>query len=335
MKKIIAFLFISSLVFVISTTCETKQKKCADGNTKDSTYCHLYGREGTGVFSSFTDLYRACPKGQKCVIVNGIGQCLQKSPLYAIGEACKVHSECQSGNCKEQKCAYLNDGDVCNEDRNCGLSSYCSMDGKCTPLKKAGEECVQDKQCEMKLACGTVDDSNVMKCTAMFSLEKGSRASNEKLCKSGYVTSIGNVYYCADATIDDYNCTITYDKQCKIKIDAGDKTKAEDEYGTCRCHSNGNSFCEPLTNSDTFKAFLATYEEEMKNIDATKVHQVTMRDSWWGSDKLIKAWIDYDQFFDLYQSEQCVKEYYYQQYVSGSSLKIAMITLGMLLLVLA
>ena len=72
----------------------------------------------------------------------------------------------------------------------------------------------------------------------------------------------------------------------------------------------------------------------MKNVEALKVHQVTMRDSWWGSDKLMKAWIDYDKFFDLYQSEQCVKEYYYQQSVSGSSLKVAMITLGMLLLVL-
>ena len=102
MKKIIAFLFISSLAFVTSTSCDTRQKKCADGNTKDSTYCHLYGKEGTGVFSAFTELYRACPKGQKCVNVNGIGQCLQKTPLYAIGEACKVHSECQSGNCKDK-----------------------------------------------------------------------------------------------------------------------------------------------------------------------------------------------------------------------------------------
>ena len=112
MKKIIAFLFLSSVVYVLSTSCDVKQKKCADGNTKNSNFCHLYGKEGTGLFTAFTELYRACPKGEKCVIVSGIGQCIKKAPLIEIGSKCKVHSECQSGNCKDEKCAYLADGEV-------------------------------------------------------------------------------------------------------------------------------------------------------------------------------------------------------------------------------
>ena len=307
-----SFLLLSCLsLFKSEGSCPQKKKECVSS----ATFCHIYGTEGTGKFDTFYDYYRTCSKGEICKIPvsSKIGQCVKRISLISEGQDCNVSSECQSGVCKDSKCVYVADNESCDFDSNCGRESFCDIKTKkCLPLKKETEECELDKECQVGLACGKTT-GNKQTCVKMFSLEAGAQSNNELLCKDGYIVSIGNIYYCAKASLENYECNISETNQCKLTINAGAQTVGKDVYGTCRCNWNGKAYCEPVSNSESWTNFYQAFSKHISEVNKNSIHSSTMRDDWWGVGSIKKAWIDYKEFFNLNEAAPCVKEFYYRQ----------------------
>lgn len=296
-------------LFKSETSCPRKKKECADDK---AAYCHIYGTEGTGTLSEFSEYFRTCPKNENCKIplASKVGQCLKNMFLLSENQTCSVSSECRSGVCKESKCIYVADGEICDFDSNCGRESFCENQ-KCVPLKKEGEDCIFDKECQVGFACGKTN-GNKEKCTKMFSLEPGDQSNNELLCKDGYIHSIGNIYYCAKATLENEKCQMLQTEQCKMTINVGSKGEGLVDYGTCKCNWNGEAYCQPVSSSAVWTNFVDTYSKDISKVNNT-MHYSTMREDWWGVESIIKAWVDYKEYFNLKDADSCVKEFYYRQ----------------------
>lgn len=291
------------------SSCPKKIKECVE----NVAFCHIYGTEGTGTLSQFSEYFRTCPRDEICKVplASKVGQCVKNIKLISENEPCNVSSECMSGVCKNSKCVYVPDGQSCDFDSNCGRESFCGDNKTCVPLKKEGEDCNLDKECQVGLACGKTN-GNKEKCTKMFSLNPGDQSNNELLCKDGYIHSIENVYYCAKASLENEKCEIIESDQCKMTINAGSHGIGLVAYGTCKCNWNGEAYCQPVSNSKVWTDFVETYSSNIAKVNKA-VHYSTMRDDWWGIEKIMKAWVDYKEFFNLKDADSCVKNFYYRQ----------------------
>ena len=167
-------LYILISIFVLfnfsnsTINCPSKVKKCFTDNVQlSNSVCYLPGKDGFGRDSQDTYYYKKCNAGEICSVdpLSGIGQCAKNIIKKKKGESCISMSECESLTCKEGKCTYIEDGDVCNENDNCGLNSFCMEHGAgnyrtCTPLKKEDEECVTDDYCGFNMACGIIKEGS-------------------------------------------------------------------------------------------------------------------------------------------------------------------------------
>ena len=107
--------------------------------------------------------------------------------------------------CNGGKCATL---ETCLEDEDCGPGKFCDSynSQKCYEYVKEGQTCnYSDKRCALGLECNT--DS---KCTKLYSLENGAKASDSSLCKSGVYKYSNNNYICVGIEKTDGNCVTSY-----------------------------------------------------------------------------------------------------------------------------
>lgn len=249
-------------------------------------------------------------------------------------------SECESKICKEGKCTHLLDGDVCNENDNCGLNSFCMEHGAgnyrtCTALKKEGEECGTDDYCGFNMACGTVEDSK-KKCPIMFSLDAGKMCDNNLLCKSGFATKkleTDKTLYCADYKM--LNTTCELGNKCDMTIQFGNDEK-RDYQDECRCKWDGKSLCRLDSSSGQWTNFTKIYDEQIKALtkeETEKIHVVLERGKWWGIPKIQNAYAEYGQYFEIDGTEDCVKSFYLSNsYTKYSFLGLGLVSLFYLLL---
>lgn len=331
MKSYLAFIILLQLISVfVSRSCSGFNKKCIDDTNSDD-LCYLSGKEGTAAGSNFTYYYKACPKGQICQkLTTYTGKCAKIVSLGQFGDECKNSFECESGICLQNKCTYLKEGSVCNEDKNCNKTSFCYSGpgigtSVCKPLAKEGEECSFDNYCAFNLACGTIDNSGKKKCAKMYSLKAGEMSDNADLCEGGYFVSINSVYYCADATITVTNCNFEDANPCPMELDGGALGKLETAFGMCNCKWNGEQVCKPTSNSEQWKNFTKIYKEEVEKMKGEEIHSATMRRYFWGNKKIQDARTIYGDYLSIDGAPDCVVNYYLQQN-SGNVLKYSLIS---------
>lgn len=174
-------------------------------------YCNFYvGSE------EYLNQFFQCSKDQSnrkyCKGVSDgdvIGRCVSLKRFY--GEKCNKDADCQSGKCVDTKCAYLNDGDQCQNDKDCGKNSYCQSDPKlfksfCKPyVNEEGGDCVRYKvKCSPHFYC-----NNNSKCELRGKLADGEKPEDKSLCKSFHTDMQGlcSSEECTDLD-DPFTCTL-------------------------------------------------------------------------------------------------------------------------------
>lgn len=303
--------------------CPIKSKQCAKDKLQLSNLCYLQGREGVGGQDSY--YFNGCSEGEHCVLEpSNIGQCAKKLSQKKEGESCKVMVECESYLCATNNtCSHIPDGQTCNEDANCGYQSFCYYPGEskeergvCMPLKKEGEECAFDNYCEFNYACGIIEiheNETIKNCTKMFSRKAGELSDNNLLCESGLASPNPDnnyTYQCADYKMSSTNCTPGDVSGCTNTISFGDNgSKTETE--ACKCKWDGQGRCNLDSSSEQWQNFIKVYNEEVKKIDPEKIHVAVARQRWWDNANIIKARIDYAEYFEIDGTDDCVKQYYY------------------------
>lgn len=76
-----------------------------------------------------------------------------------LNEGCRFDAECQSDQCTSVLCSTFDGRCVCNDDGDCGASSYCQEelpglgDNDCVAKKANWDSCSRDGQCQSG-ACG-------------------------------------------------------------------------------------------------------------------------------------------------------------------------------------
>ncbi len=323
---VILFQYISEF---LSRSCKGFNKKCID-ETSSTHFCYLAGYEGTDENSNFTYYYGSCPKGQFCQkITTYTGTCAKRLSLGQLGDECKNSFECESGVCLQNKCSYLKEGSVCNEDKNCNKTSFCYSGATgvsvCKPLSKEGEECNFDNYCAFNLACGTIDTSGKKKCAKMYSIKAGEMSDNAELCEGGYFVTLNSKSICADATTTVTNCNFEDENPCPMELDGGALGKLETGFGMCNCKWNGEQVCKPTSNSEQWKNFTKIYKEEVEKMKGEEVHAATMRRYFWGNKKIQDARTIYGDYLNIDGAPDCVVNYYLQQN-SGNLLKLSLIS---------
>lgn len=121
------------------------------------------------------------------------------------GLVCCEDSDCKSGTCTSNVCQGLSSGSSCSSSDQCVSGYYC-LKSLCEKLKTLDSTCTTDDECSIGSAC------NTDKCTALFSVENGKKASNRKLCKSNF----SNNQVCDYIEVYVGSTKLSYPYQCQI-----------------------------------------------------------------------------------------------------------------------
>ena len=102
--------------------------KCASALKLDT--CYLKESVTSNGETTTTYFVESCSKGKTCIKIESdelASKCEKRQFLLKEGKKCEVGSECLSGNCVDNKCAFTQDGSSCKEDRECLFSSFCKI----------------------------------------------------------------------------------------------------------------------------------------------------------------------------------------------------------------
>jgi hypothetical protein len=104
-----------------------------------------------------------------------------RTNLYT-GQKCVLDANCLSVNCLDGICLGLPDGSSCTASDECLPGSYCESDTFiCALCKSYDDYCTLDEECPIGGGC------NQGLCTALFSLQTNSVASDAKFCQSNFL----------------------------------------------------------------------------------------------------------------------------------------------------
>lgn len=133
-----------------------------------------------GSFMSSLEVYY-CNKDIYCTTEeSGEGECKPIRKFY--GKTCENNDECLTGLCTDNVCVYKEDGAPCNNNRECGLKSYCS-NSVCKAYVGADGTCDDETNlCSPQYLCkeGT--------CKLKGTASEGQTVTNPDECASFYVS---------------------------------------------------------------------------------------------------------------------------------------------------
>lgn len=325
-----SLLFLIGFLTVLSGIQSAKKHRC--GKELKLNQCLYSYKNGTDDILFATP----CNKGEKCIEVEPMDktdsryQCV-KTSIYEgkkEGESCIISDECESKICHDGKCMFLPDyTSNCKNHYQCGYSSYC--DDSCLPLKKAGEKCNDEDECELGLFCGKYDDKPNT-CVEMYSLENGRATDFSFFCQSGYTYKLSESKKEQCVSIAVSNSTCDEKNECKYIIDNG--SKSEEVTMRCLTNNEGEYYCAQQTGSQAFKDYVKVYKEEVQKSKG-KVRPTMLTRYNLKNEKVIKALLLYSGEGYFYpepkdDNEKCLNEFYIQQ-ESSFSLKFS---LGLFLL---
>jgi len=163
---------------------------------------------------------------------------LQKIPT----EKCSSNSECLSDNCDDGVCRGNSKESSCTKDEDCDFLLYCSPEeGRCKQLKAFGESCSRDTECMNNLGCSNE------KCYFYYSLNNGESATNQAVCKTGYVYE-GK---CSEPRVSKLLPILcSGDQDCQTWLNG-----AEGPPSTCVCGRNkgGYTYCMAVEGDEPYK----------------------------------------------------------------------------------
>ena len=261
MAKIKIYLILSFLIIFISPI------------TQNSDYCQKIQcnnqlREDTCIkIESTISLMNPCPDSKVCNTPTEDpvfdSYCTQKES-YQFKKLpslpCNANEECITGECMNDGCKGLSDGDRCPSPSYCNYGKTCRKNGDSTyaclnPLKE-GEKCELDTDCEISCGCRKGI------CTKYFSLENFEETggldydTDFNFCKSGYVSEVG---ICMNISLKNEITECSEITPCKYEFkDENNKEKSLLIDSNCLCGYNplGKKYCLIGSGNSNFTRYL-------------------------------------------------------------------------------
>ena len=322
MNKISLILSLLVLLFPsIYKSATTYQYKCADELKIDT--CYLRTKNESGENTAVTYYLKGCSKNKKCQAIetsNGedLNQCVKVKEFREDGDSCEVNEECQSGNCLSGKCAYIADGQKCENSYSCQRNYRCNdnerveAESVCVTLKASGAECENNYQCGFGLLCNTAVTPHM--CTEMFSVENGKESDKDFLCKSGRQYH----WKCATTKTENSTCSESTNS-CKITYSNGESEQTVEQ--SCEKSSensdiNSQYFCPLPSDSKEMKDYIEVYKKEREKLnkdDIDKIHVGNMEDkdryTLNGHKKVLEAYVNL-QYYKIIGDNDCIRDYF-------------------------
>ena len=288
--------------------------KCADELKIDT--CYLEAEVKNGEDTVVTCYMKACPKNKKCTLVESTNgedycHCVKVKEYIKDGDSCLFNKECQSGNCVNKKCAYIEDGEKCSSARSCNKKSSCNyFNGfRCTPLSNKNEQCNSSNDCGFGLLCNKEINSSI--CTEMFSLEDGKESSEDFLCASGRRYN-GK---CATTKTVNSNCTESDTCQISVIVGGNEQTvsqKCEEVYFL----GNSEMACPLQSNTQQMKDYIKLYKNEREKMDQNdidKIHVGNMEDedrfTLNSNKKVLEAYVNL-HYYKIIGDNDCIRDFF-------------------------
>lgn len=112
------------------------------------------------------------------------GNCLPRKQFYS--ESCQKDEDCYTMNCKNNTCQYKEDGQECENSKECGLKSYCDHENyQCKKYRTLNQTCEYNEgECSPDLFCTYIVGELYNKCTKKGQLDNYEPTQDRRLCKS-------------------------------------------------------------------------------------------------------------------------------------------------------
>ena len=356
----IVHIFLFIFIFLAELCITGDIFKCAD-EWKVNT-CK-YSRKITTQTAKYTEYYvKKCSKGKTCyTLTDNVSQCVKIKGLIKEGDSCKYDDECETGNCPNGKCAYIEQGKECFDNSQCDKSSYCKAEeaviqneeeekneedeeneeenekeeeesNKCSPLVDKEGKCDDNDNCKFGLLC----NGKTSKCTEMFSLNDGAVSDEDLLCKSGTIVHINNTSFCATTKITNSTCVEDNETQrmkCEISYDDGTGSK------TTKINCNTYDNCPLQSDSPQLKEFIKVYQEKAKNIkqkDIEDIHVSTTNRYVLDKNKdVVKAYVNYKYYSEIGDNKDsnCIRDYFVRFEESNSYITMSFTIFAMIMMI--
>ena len=183
------------LIYLLSLAHGLDTDSCATivCDSSISPYCMQY--------SNFIVSINSCPESSICLNLDSILstsapfeniKCIPAivsnttSSIWGAGKNptgwnCTASTDCDSGNCANNTCVGLLEGDTCSSDGQCAANYYCR--GVCTAVHENGSYCITDSECPVGSGC------NNNTCAGLFSLTIGESAESGRFCMSNFTNN--------------------------------------------------------------------------------------------------------------------------------------------------
>ena len=320
-KHCLMFLFIFMVMNNLITAEEEEEdeqdpiitRTCASKLELDT--CYLESKTVENGVEKVTEFYGKCKPKERCVLgkdAGGVYRCIKFGLQLKRGENCLVNEECRSEICKNKKCSFLNDGELCDGSDQCAYGSRCrypnadySQKKVCSKYAFENEQCDghHDKlECLPYLACGKDN-----KCVKKYSLEDGTQTVEPEACKSGMAHTFpsGQTICVSDFKVND-GCP--NNQKCVITYKYGDMTGQEEP--KCTYKSDGETkTCDYYRGSPEMNEYIKLYREKLEELDDDDLKDIDDYDTL-DSSKIAKAFYKAMLRIEFLDAEQCVIDYY-------------------------
>ena len=287
--KILIFIFIFSLIKIISSETCKYSISCAED---DSKFCSTKKRtESNSIFEIKVKPCSSMPCNiydtllgdtEKNTTCGELSENLKfKNPSYP-GGVCDENINCLSGICISGRCVDSLLYQECHSHENCPINSACIED-MCKPYTNDGFPCKDSYQCHFDSFCNIKTN----KCEKLFSYKDGdditdlasSNERTENLCQSGgYITekdSNGNITKkCETLTNIDNNCNDV----CRYKRASNSEIFISEEKCMCGYNKYRSKFCVLGNGEKLYKEHLNDKINFIKNKTLTKFCHTLERD---------------------------------------------------------
>ena len=202
--------------------------------------------------------------------------------LQYPGGVCSTNKDCiNGGECNQNKCQSVNEGNTCMDSSDCNYGFACYINDKfnstaetCNKLKSMGANCINEFECQMNQGC-----FNGV-CTNYFSLPDGTNLRPNNMdnqysfCSSGddqygYCDSLKNINESEETTDELVPCDES--NPCRYKSINGTVTRQS----LCKCgkSTDGSRYC-PIFGGNSKYAYGIKQMKDLINVDKSQCNTI-------------------------------------------------------------